>query len=547
MKEKIKIGIIIQETIVEHWIFKVLDKLFKADFAEIVVIFKAGRQDQILENKPSKVFRFHETLDSWLYRGRYDYNSLIDCSALFGRAHVMFLEQPELFSRHFNEVEATIALEGIEPDILLNFSQEAVSGQLLKLAKYGVLTFKVEGQCCPGSPTTAYYSLIAGKPEIECYVTLTKDDAPETVVCRSSVAIFSNSIHINRNRVLGLAELLIPRAIELFFLKDDRLMSKINRNTSNNYLTALPDLKSPSSFEALKNLIRIQIHSLKKKVLYLDNENWFLHYRNSDTFNPLTGRYDDFLRLEAPSGYYWADPFVVYEQDKYYLFVEEYIYKTGRGHLAVLKPDDKGLYGKSEVILKKPYHLSYPFVFKYDGEYFMIPETKSEKVVQIYRCTNFPDNWEYVTNLMENVAAADTTVFYYRNKWWLFTSIDILNNTDIGFGELFLFYADDLFSGRWQSHPQNPIVTDISQSRPAGRIFELNGTLIRPSQDCSGGYGKAVNLNQIVKLTEMEYEEKRTRRLAPDWDPNLVGMHTFNSDHGFYVLDVCTPRKRFGL
>jgi hypothetical protein len=177
----------------------------------------------------------------------------------------------------------------------------------------------------------------------------------------------------------------------------------------------------------------------------------------------------------------------------------------------------------------------------------MIPETKSEKVVQIYRCTNFPDNWEYVTNLMENVAAADTTVFYYRNKWWLFTSIDILNNTDIGFGELFLFYADDLFSGRWQSHPQNPIVTDISQSRPAGRIFELNGTLIRPSQDCSGGYGKAVNLNQIVKLTEMEYEEKRTRRLAPDWDPNLVGMHTFNSDHGFYVLDVCTPRKRFGL
>jgi len=546
MKEKIKIGIIIEETIVEHWIYRILDKLFKADFAEIVVIFKAGRQNQIHEKSPSGIFRFHEAFDSWLYRGRYDYNSLIDSSALIKRTRVMFFDQPETVLRNSNEMDATKTFDGNEPDLLLNFSQQAVSGQVLKLAKYGVLTFKVEGQCCPGSPATAYFSLVDGKPEIECYITLTTDGAPETVVCRSSVSIFSNSIHINRNRVLGLAELLMPRVVERFYLMDERIMTKLRERASINSSADLQCINSTSSIDALRNLIKLQTHSLKKKALYLDNENWFLLYKNNGNFDPLAGRYDDFLKLEAPNGSYWADPFVVYEMGRFYLFVEEYFYKTGLGHLAVLKPDQEGHYQQSEVILKKPYHLSYPFVFKHDVEYFMIPETKSEKVIQIYRCTDFPDRWEFVTNIMENVAAADTTVFYYHNKWWLFTSIDTLNNADISFSELFLFHTDDLFSGRWESHPQNPIVSNISQSRPAGRIFEHDGMIIRPSQDSSGGYGKAVNLNQIVKLNDTEYEEKLVTRIAPDWDSKLAGMHTFNSANGFYILDACKLRRRFG-
>lgn len=545
MKEKIKIGIILQQTLVEQWIFRILERLCMVDFAEIVVYYIEGKQDQILKNKPSLIFRFHKFLDSWLYRGRYDYNSLIDCSDLIGRAHVFLLKQPELRSNHPDELEATFTLGASKPDILLNFTHKPVSRQFLKLAKYGVLTFKVEGQSYPGSPETAYYCLVTGKQEIESNVTLITNGADEKVVCRSSVSTFSNSIHINCNRVLSLAELLIPRVVEQIYMKDVRSMTKLDEGASKNSSTDLSCFSSPSSYEALKNLIKLHLHSLKKKVLYLDNENWFLLYAVSDTLNPLAVKYNDFTRLKARNGYFWADPFVVYEQGKYFLFVEEYSYKTGLGHLAVLRPDQEGQYRQSEVILKKPYHLSYPFLVKYDGEYFMIPETKSEKVIQIYRCTNFPNSWEYVTNLMENVAAADTTVFYYCNKWWLFTSLDLLKNAAISFGELFLFFADDLFSGRWESHPQNPIVTDISQSRPAGKIFEHDGILIRPSQDCSGGYGKAINLNQITKLTVSEYEEVHIRKIEPTWDKLLTGMHTINFDHNAIVLDACMLRKRF--
>lgn len=544
MSEKIKIGIILQDILVEQWIFKVIERLFKSDFAEILLILNKGSQNNDVDKKSSLIFRFHEFLDGWLYRGRYSYNSLIDSSSLVKNLPpVSFFEAEDSFSPT-NAMETSFTWGLTKPDLLLNFSQYTVPGKLLKLSKYGLLTFKVEQDGYPGSSKAAYHSLVNSRPEIEGFVTLISDGEDEKVVCKSSVSTFSNSVHINLDRVLGLAELLIPRVVEWLYLKDERLMKKLDGEPSVNCSPALPVFYSPSPYEALGNLIRIQLNSLRKKLLYLDNEYWFLLIRRSDHFDPLNDKYTEFQKLNPPKGCYWADPFVVSEQGMHLLFIEEYSYKTGRGHLALLQPDMDGQYRKSKMILKTPYHLSYPFIFKHDGTYYMIPETKSEKVIQIYRSKNFPEGWEFVTNLMEKVSAADTTVVYYSNKWWLFTSIDMLNNPAISFGELFLFYADDLFSGKWRSHPQNPIITDINQSRPAGRVFEHDGKLIRPSQDCSGGYGKAVNMNLIVTLNETNYEEKKITRISPDWDSKLIGMHTFNSDSGFYILDACKLRSR---
>lgn len=545
MNKKIKIGLILQDTVVEQWIFKIIERLYKIDFAEVVLIINIGSRENASEKKSSLIFRLHELLDSWLYRGRYSYNSLIDISYLIQDSTKVSILVTEDYLLRPETVERALTKDSPHPDLLLNFSKHPVPNKVSKLVKYGVLTYKVEQQVYPGKSKAAYHSLTTAQPEVECFVTLISDGENEKVIGRSSVSIFSNSLNINLDRVLCLAELLIPRAVEWIYMSDNRLNKKLESGTSANDNPNLPIFVSPSSSDALRNLIKIQINSLKKKILYLDNEFWFLLFKRSDQFNPFNDKYIDFNKLNPPKGCYWADPFVICEQGRYIIFIEEYSYASGRGHLAVLQPDTNGRYQQSQVILRTPYHLSYPFVFKHEGIYYMIPETKSQKVIQIYRSKDFPLKWEFVTNLMEDVAAADSTVAYYSNKWWLFTSIDKLNNPAVSFGELFLFYTDDLFSGNWKSHPQNPIITDISQSRPAGKIFEHEGRLIRPAQDCSGGYGKAVNLNLIVTLNETDYEEKNITRITPDWDSRQVGMHTFNSAPGFYILDACTLRSRF--
>ena len=99
-------------------------------------------------------------------------------------------------------------------------------------------------------------------------------------------------------------------------------------------------------------------------------------------------------------------------------------------------------------------------------------------------------------------------------------------------------------SDKWISHPYNPIVSDIRTSRPAGNIFIYDGKIYRPSQDCSGRYGKAFNLIQILIINEKEYKEKEVIKVSPDWEKKLKGAHTFNFDDNFTIIDTYTFRRR---
>ena len=90
----------------------------------------------------------------------------------------------------------------------------------------------------------------------------------------------------------------------------------------------------------------------------------------------------------------------------------------------------------------------------------------------------------------------------------------------------------------------NPIVTDVRLARPAGKVFVRDGIVYRPSQDCSGRYGNSFDINQVTDLTIEMYKEKTILKVRPDWDRNLKGTHTFNSDGGFTIIDTYRLRRR---
>jgi hypothetical protein len=148
---------------------------------------------------------------------------------------------------------------------------------------------------------------------------------------------------------------------------------------------------------------------------------------------------------------------------------------------------------------------------------------------------------------MANVSAVDTTLFFYNNKCWLFTSIDQTGNISGNSTELFLFYSDDIFSDKWINHPDNPIVSDARTARPAGKLFIHEDKIYRPSQNCTGRYGRGFNISQVTKLTEYEYSETFISETEPGWDSKLKGIHTLNSDGDLTVIDVYSYRKRFKI
>jgi len=136
--------------------------------------------------------------------------------------------------------------------------------------------------------------------------------------------------------------------------------------------------------------------------------------------------------------------------------------------------------------------------------------------------------------LLTGVRAVDPTLLEDGGRLWLF-----LNVAEEGASvddELHLYTSLDL-AGPWVPHRDNPVVADVARARPAGRVFRRDGELIRPAQDCSSGYGRAVVLNRIDVLTVDEYRETPIGRIEPSWAPGLVGTHTYNSTAQVEVVD----------
>ena len=261
--------------------------------------------------------------------------------------------------------------------------------------------------------------------------------------------------------------------------------------------------------------------------------------------NDISTSFLKFKEIIPPKDRFWADPFVIYKDQKHHIFFEEFLNSKNKGHLSVIIVDNDGNHTEPVKILECDYHLSYPSIFEFQNKLYLIHGTihNSKSYVELFKCKDFPFQWKHDRKLINNVPLVDTTIFFYNKKWWIF-ACKAENDGTSQSNELMLFYSDNPLSENWIPHPLNPIVSDIRNARPAGKIFEMNNKIIRPAQNCFQVYGNGFSFNEIMKLNENEYEEKQLEFFKPDWKNNLIGLHTFNYEKGCTVIDVRIKRNR---
>jgi len=246
-------------------------------------------------------------------------------------------------------------------------------------------------------------------------------------------------------------------------------------------------------------------------------------------------------RLTPTHNGFWADPFVVEREGRRFIFFEEYLQETRRGHIAAMELDKHGGVGEPFDVLKTKFHLSYPFLFEYGGELFMVPECAESGRVEALRCTQYPDRWEPHAVLIDNVTAFDPTLVEHDGMWWMFIALQPDgNSTD---DELHLFYARTPF-GPWTPHPLNPISLDVRCARPAGALFSSQGRLYRPAQDCSRRYGWAISLQEVVEMTTEDYKEVQVNHITPEWAGDAHATHTMNQSCGVTLYDCEVYRRK---
>lgn len=215
-----------------------------------------------------------------------------------------------------------------------------------------------------------------------------------------------------------------------------------------------------------------------------------------------------------------ADPFAVKENSNWYMFFEVMNNDTGHGDIGLATSLDGFKWKYQQIILDEPFHLSYPYTFKWKGEFYMIPESHEAYSVRLYKADDFPAKWSFVKSLIHG-NYKDSSIFRYLGKWWMFTT----DRNDV----LRLFYSNHL-TGSWVEHPRSPvIVRNPHISRPAGRVLVFDDKIFRYAQDDKPTYGNKVRAFEITDLTTTAYNQKELAEspvLTPSqkgW--NAEGMH----------------------
>lgn len=279
--------------------------------------------------------------------------------------------------------------------------------------------------------------------------------------------------------------------------------------------------------------LREALGALRRLVECATEEDWRLGVIEAPVGSLLEGPRPPIRWLPAPAQGWLADP--VGARDGFVL-AEAFDPSTRRGHLVRTRLER----GAPVVpVLRSPHHLSWPFLVEEGGELFLVPECSASGRIQLYRAAPFPDRFEPDAVLVPDFAGVDPTLFRHRGHWYLFTC----DRADQDEARLHLFVAEAL-RGPWRRHPMSPVVDDLGSARPAGPLFEHDGELFRPAQDCTRTYGGAVVINRIEALSPELFREVAVARLDPDPSgPCPDGLHSLTVASGRVIVDGKRERR----
>jgi len=435
--------------------------------------------------------------------------------------------------------------------IAFNTCEFNLEDEILKKSPMSVYSVFIGIKPRTFAPLTGIFEFISGDKTITSGIQLEQPQDKENLVLFSSTtSIEPPSICRTLQTCLQKTSVFLPRFIENeisqadLSIPPDGFKNQIQDHDQTRY--PLKEAATAINFQQSMKLFTYFVSRIGKRVFdrLSSREQWILLLgKNAQSKSPNLDL-SSFVKIIPPENQFWADPFLIEYNNRHYVFLEVFLFERELGHLSCFEVLEDGSYTDPVTILERPYHLSYPNIFEYEGEYYMIPESGDHGTVELYKSTAFPYEWKFEHNLIDNIRAYDSTLLFHEGLWWLFAAVaetEACPTTE----ELYVFYAKSPLSQNWTPHANNPIVSDAASARPAGKIFKQDNKIIRPSQNCAGSYGAGINFCEILTLTKKTYKEKIIKAFTADWDKDLTGVHTFNFDHAYTVSDAMFKRGKW--
>ncbi len=540
-KAPLRVGVSLDSTMQPRWIERALTLIADGQAARITTTIirapgasSAGRDEG--QNRSHALYlRFIEA-DRRAFRRQPDPTERVDLSSMLRKAAtIRIADETPLTS------DVVSALDDADLDVILCFGSPTVARHLVGYARHGAWFYPdlltVDGTERP----VGFEATVAGRDVVTTSLNeLTPEGTAGLTLATAVSAVNRYSPHYTDRRVKWTMATFPARVLET--MPDVSLHDVGPRNRDR----ARPIPGNIRMLAIAARLgTRLVVHAVRS-ALY--RSEWTVAFRVEPSLSVAaltqTNGPATYTFIENPPDRFWADPFPVRDGDTTWLFVEEFPHDANRAHLAVMELHPDGSVGPATTVLARPYHLSYPYVFRWNGDWYMVPESLENRSVDLYRGTRFPFEWTHERTLLDDVSAVDATLFEKGGRWWMLTTIAPFGGSEND--ELHIFMAETPL-GPWRPHPDNPQKSDVRGSRPAGRIFPIDGAWYRPAQDCSRRYGYAMTIHRITELAADRFDEEVVGRIEPTWARGLLGTHTVNHVDGLTLVDGDRWRPRFRL
>jgi hypothetical protein len=423
------------------------------------------------------------------------------------------------FSQHFDEGSLK-TIRSHELDFILRFGFNIIRGEILESARYGVWSYHHDDETKYRGSPSGFWEIRNDDPVSGAILQRLTDRLDGGIVLKRGY--FATVFHSYCENIRNVFE-------ESAAWPAQVCADVLNGNAP--YLSAEPSKTSapvytpPGNLEMLLFLVKL----LRNKIAFglrkrLKVDQWNIGVVDAPIakfadpgFHPVV----EWLP-RPPRGKFLADPFGGRPTERDRFLCEFFDFRENRANISLVSIE-RGRGVKVREIrpaIELPTHLSYPYTFVHDGSLYCVPETWSLNAVHLYRATDPSGDWEKIATLIDGIAAVDSTIFRWHDRWWLFCTQRFSGSKH----NLFVFHAQDLL-GPWAPHACNPVKTDIRSSRPGGTPFEHGGRLYRPTQDCSRTYGGRVVLTRVEHLSCDVFQETEVRSVDPV-PPYSSGLHT---------------------
>jgi len=542
-KRPLRIGLLVDSLTQPRWVSKIINDIQASDFAEICLVVKneatsepLGRLQSYWKNRKYLLYALYNRVDNRVSLAEENAFEDVEIQNLLSGVPVLgVMPVMKKFSDWFPD-DAIEKIRSYDLDVVISHGFRILRGEALKIAKHGVWSYHHGDNLVNRGGPPGFWEVLDGSPISGAVLQILSEDLDNGEVISRGWArtIDRFSVKGSRNNLYWRSSSFVMRKLKELYA-DGKVAS--DADVFRPYYNRLH--KIPTNAELLPRLCKLTWAYAAQKARYsFFFDQWQLAYRFRNSPDDPNNSFYRFTSLVPPKDKFWADPFPVKFEGKYFVFFEEYLYKDDKAHISVIELSKSGA-SEATPVLKRDYHLSYPFMLHWNDRYLMIPETAANKTIEVYSAQSFPDEWKLETVLFEGIAARDATLFEVEGVWWMFVAIADTEFSD----ELHLYYSESPL-GPWKPHARNPVKSDVRNSRPAGRPFYWKGDLYRPAQDSTERYGYGMRINKIVQLTPAEFREEEVSQILPQWRKDLRGTHTLNMCDDLTVIDCLIHRRR---